>query len=192
MERDINSSAFLSLDEATTLNFRERIESKFGEKITRCCQVNKLREAVFNCTHHYISHSSYKRFFGLVKHEGGRFSKSILDILALYLGYESFSSLQAKLNDRIIDTPIQTLITSSLERGSQIKVSFAMGLEAFMCYIGDDTFIINRSTMPLFTKGESYTTSYISAGKCLDFIDKGHEWGKAGGSAFVASVRIVM
>ncbi len=192
MERDFNSSAFFSLDEATIRIVRELIETKFGEKITRCCQVKYLREVVFNSTRQYISEASYKRFFGLVKHEGGRFSKSILDILALYIGHESFAALQTEINNQSIDTPLQTLFTSNLERGSQIKVSFAKGLESLMCYIGNNNYIINRSTMPLFAKGDILTAESISAGKYLKATEKRLEAGNPACSPFVTSVRIVM
>lgn len=192
MKRDVNSSAFFSLDEATIRIFRELIETKFGGKITRCCQAKKLRDAVYNKTHQYISESSYKRLFGLVKHEGDRFSKAILDILALYLGYESFADLQPEIKSHSLHAPLQTLCTSRLERGSQIRVSFDKGLESFMCYIGDNNFIINRSTMPLFAKGEIFKTESISAGKCLEDSDFKFPTDKSGCSAFVTSIRIVM
>ncbi len=192
MKRDINSSAFFSLDEATTRIFRELIETKFGEKITRCCQVKKLRKAVYDKTHQYISESSYKRLFGLVKHEGERFSKAILNILALYLGYESFADMLPAIKGNSLQTPLQTLCTSTLERGSQIRVSFDKGLESFMCYIGDNNFIINRSTMPLFAKGEIFKTESISTGKCLKDSDFKFPTDKSVCSTFVTSVRIVM
>ncbi len=192
MKRDINSSAFLSLDEATFRVFREQIETRFGEKITRCCQVKKLREAVFNKTHQYISESSYKRFFGLVKYEGGRFSKSTLDILALYIGYESFSELQAEISDRSLVAPLQTLIKSHLEKGSQIRISFAKGLETLMCYLGENTFIINCSTMPLLAKGEIFSAARILAGTCLEGAENKLKGDITTSSTLVTTIRIVV
>lgn len=192
MEKDINSTSVISLDDATMGIIRQLIETKFGAKVARCCKAKDLRVAVFNSTHQYISEASIKRFFGLVAHEGGRFRKSTIDLLAVYLGYESFAELHVKIKDQAIDAPMQTLDTVNLERGSQIKLSFAMGLESLMCYIGDNNFIINRSTMPWFAKGDIYNVDQISTGKSLSSSTNGLLDGKPICSILVTSIRIVL
>lgn len=192
MNRKNDSTAFVELDDATSRILRTQIETKFGAKITSCGNAQDLREAIRQHTRQLLSISSLRRFFGLVDYAGKKMRTTTLDLYASYLGYESFSAWYDVIKSGVVEGPMLTLQASNIEMGSQIKVSFIKGLEALMCYIGEDRFIINSSTMPLIAKGEIVHTPQISVGMHLTGMVNGEMREATSELALVTAITIVL
>ena len=78
--------------------FQLSVESVFGKRIVNRPDCEELSIAVFNKTKLLINYNTLRRFFGLAgKKNSSNISKSSLDILAVYCGFQSYFDFCAQL-----------------------------------------------------------------------------------------------
>jgi hypothetical protein len=86
---------------AYIFELRLLVENKFGKKITTKSDASKLRIAIFREVKEFVSESTIRRFFLLMK-SNNSFSIASLDILSNYVGFKNFKDFEAHQNNKII------------------------------------------------------------------------------------------
>lgn len=149
---------------------REKIEERFGEKITypRQCMVlaQSIEDALGNNLK--ISETSLKRMFGMVGDANKVVQrKSTMDILAMYLGYDNFDQLCKDLgNDEDISAfcDIDMLKSSETENGTQIQITYKPNRLLVLTYIGNNQYVVNEAQNSKLIKGDLLTITSMAIG----------------------------
>lgn len=77
------------------------VETKFEKKITTKSDASKLRIAIFNEVKEFVSESTLRRFFLLMK-SNNSYSIASLDIISCYVGFKNFKEFEALQNNKIV------------------------------------------------------------------------------------------
>ena len=73
-----------------TSNLKQKVESKFGRKVSSASEVHFLKQDIFLITKQNIGYNTLRRFFGFLPSTTP--SRNTLNIISKYIGYENFSS----------------------------------------------------------------------------------------------------
>ena len=76
-------------------------ETKFGKKITTKSDASKLRLVIFSEVKEFVSESTLRRFFLLMK-SNNSYSMASLDIISCYVGFKNFKEFEALQNNKIV------------------------------------------------------------------------------------------
>lgn len=127
---------------------KEMLSERLGHQVRYPSDCERLSFDIFNTTHQHIGVTTLKRLLGFV---GGsaRPRMSTLDIIALYLGYQSYPELLSSLDpDSASGRPdaIGTLISTALRPGATVELvaeNSAVRLE----YMGESRFVVRESAL---------------------------------------------
>lgn len=136
---------------------RDKIEERFGDKlISKLC--SSLSEDIFQKTKMMVSETSLQRMFGFTgDHDAVKQRRSTLDIIAKYVGYDSYELLSKDVDE---DTEIsefshmESINSSDLNEGSQVVVTYQPGRMIVMTYLGNNQYIINESVKSKLRQGD--------------------------------------
>ena len=111
-----------------SIRIKEKIEKEFGKGSIKyakdCDALSQAIAAKCNCK---VSSSTLKRLFGINK--GGTESPRVftLDVLANYIGYQSWEDLLRDLTqaNKKKTQPIQILISKGLNKGAKFYIAFS-------------------------------------------------------------------
>lgn len=123
----------------------ERIEARFGKPIRYPEETVALSQAIFDSTREYLSASTLKRMFGWLSGSASH-RKSTLDILAVYLGFDSYAALKDDIS-KDVSTPSEKSSPLRISVGDVITFSSASGWSMTLKYEGDEVFRV-VSEMP--------------------------------------------
>ena len=144
----------------------KKIEEKFGKKLQYSQDCESLSEAILEETGERISVATLKRLTGFANLRVIP-RQSTMDILAKYVGYPNARLLS---QDLVEDTEIsdfarvEQLESKTLKEGMQIQISYDPGRQLLLTFLGDDTFIVNKSYKSKLQKGDKVTISHFTKG----------------------------
>lgn len=148
----------------------KRIKLKAGIEMNKSADFDILAQAIKDTTNESLGVNTLKRLFGY-KTEKVVPRLSTMDIIAQYLGYDDYDALIKELGDEAdisIFTPIDSIEVQCLEKGSQIRISYAPNRVFFLTYIGDSNFIVNAvEGSSNILKGDLLTISQLAVGHRL-------------------------
>lgn len=125
---------------------KEQLSLRLGHEIRYPSDCERLSVDIFSSTHQHIGVTTLKRLFGFVR--GCKHPRmSTLDILAQYLGFDTYSQLIVALDpDTPRDTPdgISTLLASSLKSGAIVELAWEGSSLKLEC-AGGNIFIVKES-----------------------------------------------
>lgn len=145
---------------------REKIEAKHGQKMTYSQDCESLSESIYKETGERLSIATLKRLFGFVGLQVVP-RMSTMDIIAQYVGYPNYNILAKEIGDdtEISDfTPVDEIVASETDEGTQIQISYDPGRVLVLTYIGEGYFIVNESIKSKLQKGDKIKVSHLTKG----------------------------
>lgn len=145
----------------------KRLKEKVGLDMTRSADFDVLSQAIKDDTNENLGINTLKRLFGF-KTDKVVPRLSTMDIIAQYLGSDDYESLLKELGedaDISLFTPIDCIDVQDLEKGTQVRVSYAPNRVFFLTYIGDFRFIVNEvEGSRNIHKGDLLTITQLAVG----------------------------
>lgn len=121
-----------------------------------------------------IGETTVKRMLGLVGENSPERNRtphiSTMDILAKWLGYDSYKSLLREIGEQDYSsefTSIDSIDVRDLEGGTQVQIKYEPARVIVMTYLGNSTFMINESINSKLQKGDRVTVSFLVLGQEL-------------------------
>lgn len=143
------------------------IRQKVGLNMTRSVDFDVLSQSIKDTTNENLGVNTLKRLFGF-KTDKVVPRLSTMDIIAQYLGSDDYESLLKRLGDDAdisIFTPIDCIEVQSLERGTQLRLSYDPNRVYFLTYIGQCQFIVNDvEGSHNIQKGDLLTITQLAVG----------------------------
>lgn len=148
----------------------EKIRVKYGKETlysSDCAHIAKaICESVKGCR---ISESTIKRALGFVGVDSpdryGVQRTNTMDIIAKWLGYDYYGDLLTEIGETDASseyTPVDELISSDMEEGTQVQLRYMPSRLIIMTYIGNREFVINESHNSKLQKGDHVTiTNFV-------------------------------
>jgi hypothetical protein len=125
---------------------KQRIVEKLGQPIRYPKDVNALAEDIYTTCKCRLSASSLRRLFGFIKGDTSPRQHS-LDLIANYLGYESYDDLLETLDPESKDTAakITELNTKNLQKGDKFELAYKPDKNVIIQYLGKSEFKVLSS-----------------------------------------------
>lgn len=148
----------------------QAIDKRFGRKVQTSTDFHKLSIDISIRTGQTIGESTLKRLFGYVN---GFVEprQHTLDLLAQYIGYAKWDAFSSAITEgRPHESGMvlsRSLLTSSLAKGSIVRLSWQPERVCVCQYRGQNMFIVIRSENTRLTKGTTFQCSLIIAGEPL-------------------------
>ncbi len=119
-----------------------------------------------------VSETTVKRMLGLVgKHSPERHRTphlSTMDILAKWLGYDSYYALLAEIKEEDYSsefTSMESIAVEDLDEGSQVQIKYDPSRLIVMTYLGNGVFVINESHNSKLMKGDRIKLTHLVRGQ---------------------------
>ena len=159
------------------------IETKAGYKITGSSDCARLTLDIESITGERLGQTTLKRLLGFTS-EQAEPRKTTMDILARYLGFDSFDLLSDKLKnkgDSSFDSNPETIVSKNLVSNSEITISYSPNRKLTLIHINEDRFEVKESINGSLIKGdilfiESFTPGLPMIAK--DVIRNGQRLGR--------------
>ena len=115
-----------------------------------------------------LSATTVKRMLGLVGAESKERNrtphKSTMDILAKWLGYDSYMSLLSEVGEGNYAsefTSLETIAVRELDEGMQVRLSYHPNRTIVMTYIGNCEFLVEDSENSKLIKGDKLKITHL-------------------------------
>lgn len=146
--------------------FRSLIEKKFGEEIKYQYQCMALEHSIFSTTGDHLGLSTLKRLLGFVKYDNFP-SKSTLDILARYIGYENYADFEAEnvptqLTSEFVS--VDAVEVGKLNVGDRLKLKYQPNRCLSLKYLGEEVFKVEEINGGKLRIGDLLTVRQIAQG----------------------------
>ena len=112
---------------------KSKIEEQYGSKIRYSRDCDALSANIFDKTKQTVSGSTLKRLFGFVK--GTQEPRTYtLDMIAEYLGYNSYDELLKEFNDNSNSefNQLQEIIANTIKKGQKIRFNYEPNREVII------------------------------------------------------------
>jgi hypothetical protein len=151
---------------------KRRIEQKAGLRIRYSRDCDTLAEKIFSDCKCSISSSTLKRLFGFVKGEKEPRAYT-LDILATYIGYQSWDELLLSFNveGSRVAKEISELNPSQLKPGEKFELSYKPNTIIAIEYVGKSKFIVLAAKNSRLQTGDIFKASVITLHHPLFILD---------------------
>lgn len=118
-----------------------------------------------------IGETTVKRMLGLVGENSPEKRRtphvSTMDILAKWLGYDSYKSLLREIGENDYSsefTSLESVDVAELDEGTQIQIKYEPARVIVMTYLGVGEFVINESKNSKLMKGDRIKLSHLVLG----------------------------
>lgn len=169
-------------------NIIKLLEEKSGHPLNSSSACERLALDIESKTGEQLGFTTLKRLLGFTSEQASP-RLSTLEILAQYLGFNSYKELEDTINNRgdsDFDSNAQSVISSRLPEEAEISLSYSPNRSLKLKYIRDDEFIVTESINGSLKAGDkifvdSFTTGLPMIAK--DVIRDGQSLGRyvAGG-----------
>ena len=143
-----------------------KIEERFGKKLRYTSDLDALAQAIVDETKEPIGVSTLKRMFGFVSQTVTP-RLSTMDIIAQYCGYPNYKLMSHDLGTdiEISDfTEVQEILSSQIEEGAMLQLTYDPGRVLVLTYIGDNYYIVNESQKSKLQKGDKLKITHLTKG----------------------------
>ena len=136
---------------------RDDVSRRFGKRLTTATDFINLSQAIQDSKAGYVSPSTLKRFWGYVSDSYSGRRQTTLDVLAVYLGYDSYShycsSIEKGEEEISGYNTSMSLDVGTLPPGSRLSVSWHPDRSIIMTYHGEFNFTIDEVKNSRLRKG---------------------------------------
>lgn len=141
------------------------VREKVGLDMTRSADFDVLSQAIKDTTHEKLGINTLKRLFGFKTNKVTP-RLSTLDIIAQYLGYNSYHSLKTSLGnntDISMFTDIECLEVQKLTAGTIVNIAYDPNRLLTLTYLRDSQFIVNSvEGSKNIMKGDILTITHLA------------------------------
>lgn len=163
-------------------NIRHMLSEQCGKEISNAAHCQILALDIESRTGEHIGLNTLKRLLGFIDDERQP-RTSTLNIIARYLGYDSWAALSLvdsdKGNSSFNDDTVQ-VEAAALHEGDMVEVTYHPGRQLVMRYNGNGTFLVQESVGSKLLAGDIVTLSHIVKGYPLlvsQVVRDGHSLG---------------
>lgn len=149
------------------------LEEKKGSPIRASSDCERLALDIESATGERLGVTTLKRLLGFTS-EKAQPRISTLDIIARYLGFESYSLLEDSLNnkgDSEFDDVSETILSSSLSPGEEIKILYSPDRSLIITHLEEDKFIVKESINGSLKEGDVIFVESLTSGLPLNVQD---------------------
>ena len=132
------------------------LEEKKGSPIRSSSDCERLALDIESATGERLGVTTLKRLLGFTS-EKAEPRISTIDIIARYLGFESYSILEDSINnkgDSEFDDVSETILSSSLSPGEEIKILYSPDRSLIITHLEEDKFIVKESINGSLKEGD--------------------------------------
>lgn len=183
----------------------QAIEEKTGLKMQRNHDFTYLSQLIFAECHEYLSPTTLKRMWGYIKDQNSNPSKSTLNLIACYLGYDSFTNFCNHVNGGRNFLKAQQMVaaqsklfindaclTNELSVGDSVIVRWMPDRCCTFKYMGNNMFEVTKSLNAQLSVGDTFCCELFVEGEMLKVYKLTHNGqsgmayhaGKTGGIKF--------
>lgn len=150
---------------------RDDVSRKYGKRLETSTDFANLSQSVRESKAGYVSQSTLKRFWGYVRDTYSARRTTTLDILAAYIGYDSFShyclSIEKGEEDISGYNTSMSLDVQTLSAGTRLSIRWHPDRNIVMTYQGDLTFVVDEVKNSRLKKGSRVRVMTIVKGEPL-------------------------
>lgn len=150
---------------------RDDVSRKYGGRLVTSTDFANLSQAIRDSKAGYVSPSTLKRFWGYVRDNYTGRRVATLDVLAAYLGHDSFSDYCSSIEQGDADfsgyNTAMSLDVQSLEPGSSLCITWHPDRRIRLTYLGDLTFTVDEVINSRLAVGSRVRTLTIIKGQPL-------------------------
>lgn len=150
---------------------RDDVSRKYGKRLETSTDFANLSQSVRESKAGYVSQSTLKRFWGYVRDTYSARRTTTLDILAAYIGYDSFShyclSIEKGEEDISGYNTSMSLDVQTLSAGTILSIRWHPDRNIVMTYQGDLTFVVDEVKNSRLKKGSRVRVMTIVKGEPL-------------------------
>lgn len=138
------------------------LSNKSGLKLNETSHCAQLVCAIEECTHEHLGVNTMKRLLGFISDERSP-RLSTLNVLAHYLGFESWHQLVETADDgnSEFDVQVDELRSRDLLENQRVFVSYLPNRELTLVYLGDERFEVVDSLNSKLHVGDIVTISHF-------------------------------
>ena len=143
------------------------VEDRLGQPLRYSADCEVLAQSICDATGQHLGVTTLKRMFGFSSEKVVAHRASTLDILALYLGFANFESLQRHIcqNAEVSDfANIRSLDIPSLPIGSHVTVTYAPDRLLELKYLGLNHFRVIKATNSKLLKDDTLRIAQLAIG----------------------------
>lgn len=142
-----------------------RLESKLGTELHSPAAVERLSLDILSATGERLSANTLKRLVGLLPYNSSPRLQT-LDILASYLGCDSWEMLQRDVADEIscFGASARGIYATDLKAGNKIELLWSPGRRVVIEFKGDGRFVVVESEGAKIIKGDTVCISHLVKG----------------------------
>ena len=164
-------------------NIIKLIEAKFKQQINSSASCERLALDIESVTNEKLGFTTLKRLLGFTSEQATP-RHSTLDILAKYLGFNSYDELEAHINkkgDSDFNNKVETIYPSQLLDKNEIVISYSPNRHLKLKHITDDEFVVLESINGSLKQGDRIFVDSFTSGLPLivkDVIRNGESLGR--------------
>ena len=147
-------------------NLIKLLEEKSGNTLNSSSDCEKLALDIESSTGERLGFTTLKRLLGFTS-EQAEPRQSTLDILARYLGFNSYNELEDALNNRgdsDFDSNAESVISPRLPKEAEINLSYYPNRRLKLKHIKDDEFIVTESINGSLNNGDIIFVDNFTSG----------------------------
>ncbi len=158
----------------------DAVEQRAGKQMRQSQDFDWLSEEILNQEHQMVSANTLKRLWGYFEHVTVTTRKSVLDLLAHYLGYSSYSAfMQTRELEKNGKTsnPVKTrhLEPKKLGKGQMVSITCHPDRRMLVEHRGDGRFIIKEVENSKLSVGDTFDCHLMIEGETLYLGNLSHE-----------------
>lgn len=150
---------------------RDDVSRKYGGRLVTSTDFQNLSQAIRVSKAGYVSPSTLKRFWGYVRDNYSRRRVATLDVLAAYIGYDSFDDYCTSIERSHIGisgfNTAMSLDVQTLAPGTRLSIAWHPDRVIRLTYIGELTFTVDEVTNSRLAVGTKVRALTIIKGQPL-------------------------
>ena len=171
---------------------RQLVEETYGQSLATHNAFLALVDAIGVKLREHISESTLERLWGYSTREADAVSLRTLDVLARYVGFDSWKAFCTDLKS---SSPIESeefygesIVASSLEIGQRLQLGWLPDRQIVLEYLGCNRFVVRESQNSSLRPGDSFECLQIQVGRPL-YMDRFRRYNSLSETRYVAGER---
>ncbi|MCH5214139.1 MAG: hypothetical protein J1E97_03025 [Muribaculaceae bacterium] len=162
----------ISRNEPAKLKLTALLTEKSGYEVNHPHAAKRLQSDIESATGERLSVNTIKRITGVLDYDG-QLRGSTLEIVARYLGYQSFRELEAYLDGASSDflLPPNGIDLAALQSGTRIEISWAPDREIRLRHLSQGRYAVEEAVNSKIKRGDIMTLGVAGVGLPLIATD---------------------
>jgi len=158
----------------------DAVEQRAGMQMRQSQDFDWLSKEIFRQEHQLVSVNTLKRLWGYFEHVTVTTRKSVLDLLAHYLGYSSYNAFVQTQNQEQTGKASNAVMTRHLEpkklaEGQMVSITWLPDRRMLAEHMGAGRFIIREIENSKLSVGDTFDCHLMIEGETLYLGNLSHE-----------------